>query len=208
MLPTHRTVNEQITGVALGAKWGVILAMCRLRYMLLEENMHMVRLLLGVSSITWAFGLFLEAHIFTDFRPTYYVMRAMMGENTWGVLFLVSGVMCLVSLLFGVRNKYTVLFDALLMCVVWTASTLACLAAWWPHNITGWWSQLVAYSPPVAISGEVWLTLAAWWHFVRQATDRRIYCRLDCTSADCPYRSLGTEGRVHGDTRDSNSISE
>lgn len=171
------------------------LAMYRLYYLMMQEPMHLTRIILGMSSLTWAAVLFAEPDIFTDGRTTYLVMRAIMGENAWGVLFLICGSMCLISVLFNIRNKYTLLFDALLTCVVWTASTLACLAAWWPHTTIGWWSQLLSYSPPVAISGEFWLTLAAWWHFVRQATDRRILCRRSCLSTTCPYKTTGIAGR-------------
>lgn len=179
----------------LQTRMSFTLAMCRLQYIMMQEPMHLTRILLGMSSLTWAAVLFAEPDIFTEGRTTYTVMHAIMGEDAWGILFLICGSVCLVSVLFNIRNKYTLLFDALLTCVVWTASTLACLAAWWPHTIIGWWSQLLAYPPPVAMSGELWLTLAAWWHFVRQATDRRVLCRQPCLSTTCPYQTTGVNGR-------------
>lgn len=194
MTKVDKSIAERFVAARLYIRWCSTLVLCRLRYILLEENMHLTRLILGFSSLTWALCLFFAQPIFVESRPTYAVMHATMDEYAWGVLFLVSGIVCLISVLFNIRNKYTILFDALLTCMVWTASTLACLAAWWPHTTIGWWSQLLTYSPPVAISGEVWLTLAAWWHFVRQATDRRVSCRKVCMSDTCPYQSLGIDG--------------
>lgn len=143
----------------------------RLCGILCKDRMQMTRLIIAVSSITWGVGLLEPVILFTPARTTYSVMAAIMPENAWGMLFMISGVAGLWSLLLGNRNKTSLVLDSLLGALLWSSSTLACFAAHWPHNIVGWFNQLAAYPAPVAMSGEVWLSVAAWWHFVRHVAD-------------------------------------
>lgn len=150
---------------------GLYEARGRIWSILSRDKMQMTRLIIGASSITWGLILTGPSDLFTDKRTTYLVMRAMMSEHVWGYLFLVSGTVGLAAVLFGLRNRVTIVFDALLGAALWTASTLACFAAHWPSNDAGWLAQWVSYPAPAAMSGELWLSIAAWWHFVRHVTD-------------------------------------
>lgn len=196
-IPSRTIVYSKVSLVWLGVQLSY--AKKHLYYTIFKQSMHFTRILIGLSSLTWAVCLFDDTPIFTTDRQAYVVMHAIMGEDAWAVLFALSGVVCLFSVIFNIRNKYTVVFDALLNCVLWTASTLSILAAFWPHEVMGLWVQFREYPPPVAIAGEFWLTVACWWHFVRQTTDRRVCCRCVC-EAPCPYAAIGVEGRQHGIT--------
>ena len=142
--------------------------LCRI---ICKDSTDWARLLIAVSSLTWAVLLLEPSKLFATSRTTYSIMRVMFAEDVWGILFLISGLVSLYAILFGVRNRVTLVFDALLGAVLWSTSTLACFAAHWPLNIQGWWNQLVAYPAPAAMSGEFWLSVAAWWHLVRHVTD-------------------------------------
>lgn len=55
----------------------------KLRKALLDSSMHTTRLLLALSSLTWAFLLLLPGSLFQG-RPTYAVMSAIASEEIWG----------------------------------------------------------------------------------------------------------------------------
>lgn len=205
-IPGKTIVYSKVSRVWLHLRYAE--AKKHLYHILFIQSMHLTRLLIGISSLTWAFCLYADTKIFVTGRQAYDVMHAIMEENSWAILFALSGVVCLFSVIFNIRNKYTLVFDALLNCLLWTASTLAILAAFWPHETIGLWSQLMEYPPPVAIAGEFWLTIASWWNFVRQTTDRRVCCRCIC-EAPCPYVSTGIKGRDNAiPSRSSDSHSE
>ena len=143
----------------------------RMWSILSRDKMQMTRLIIAASSMTWGLILLSPSVLFTDKRATYLVMRAMMSEELWGALFTISGIVSFAAVLFDMRNRITIVFDALLGAALWTASTLACFSAHWPSQIEGWYAQWLAYPAPAAMSGELWLAVAAWWHFIRHVTD-------------------------------------
>lgn len=131
----------------------------------LDTPMCLTRLLLALSSLTWAFILFTTGHLFTG-RPTYDVMAAIAGENVWAFPFTVHGCIAMYTLFTNSRNRVTLLLDGLLGCVIWTASTAACFSAYWPHA-DSFWISLTTYKPPAALSADIWMSVAAWWHFIK-----------------------------------------
>lgn len=164
-----------VRGVFIFFWWETCKAYCRLRSILCHDRMMMTRMLIGVSGLTWGFLLLDPAILFTDKRTTYLVMRAIASENAWGYAFLISGAVSLWAVLFDVRNRATILLDAVLGCILWTTSTLACFAAHWPHAVVGGWlEQFRAYAMPAAMSGELWLSIAAWWHCIRHLSEREV----------------------------------
>lgn len=192
MPTTYQGLRLFIRARFLKARVAVHLGAHRIAYILAEDKMHFVRLILALSSLTWAAVLY-NSDLFNQGLITYRVMSSIMSAEWWAFWFMLSGIACLSSVALNLRNRFTLLCDALLTCLLWTSSTLACLAAWWPHETTGWFSQMLAYQAPVSMAGELWLTVAAWWHFVRQATDRRVWCRGRCPS--CPYAYINEEDR-------------
>ena len=139
---------------------------------LLLAPMCTTRFLLGLSSLTWAGVLFTTCHLFTG-RTTYDIMAAIANENVWGTLFAVHGIVALFTLILDIRNKISLYFDGLLGCVVWTAATAACFAAHWP-SADSWFTALTLYKPPAAMSADIWVATAAWWHLIKHwAEDER-----------------------------------
>ena len=136
----------------------------RITHMLLDSRMHTTRFLLALSSLTWVFLLLLPGDLFHG-RPTYAIMDAIAPENVWGILFAIHGVVVLYTLINGTRNTVTLCFDGFLGCIIWTASTAACFAAHWPHE--SFFTALLAYRPPAAMSGAFWLSAASWWHLIK-----------------------------------------
>jgi hypothetical protein len=124
------------------------------------------RLLLALSSFTWAAFLLLPGTLFAPGRQTYVIMGAIANENVWGILFMLHGGIALYTLLTETRNSVTLALDGFLGCILWTSSTTACFAAHWPNGAT-WLTSLYAYNPPAAMSGELWVAIASWWHLIR-----------------------------------------
>lgn len=156
----------------------------KLRKALLDSPMHTTRLLLALSSLTWAFLLLLPGDLFQG-RVTYAVMQAIANEEIWGILFAVHGVIALYTLVNGTRNKVTLCFDGFLGCIIWTAATTACFAAHWPIK-ESFSLSLIAYRPPAAMSADVWMSIAAWWHLIKHwaEEEREHYGRGCCKPCD------------------------
>lgn len=148
--------------------------MKRLLYILTHSKMQVVRLTLAIGSLLWAIQLFMTPQIFPTAaqiaagtgRQTYALMATIAPEEVWAALFLVNGVWTMYSLMSGVTNRVTLAMDGFLGCVLWTASTTSCYLAYWPHGL-GLWGSLMAYPSPAAMSGDVALSLMAWWHMIR-----------------------------------------
>ena len=137
----------------------------------LDTPMYSTRLLLALSSLTRALILFTTGHLFTG-RTTYDVMAAIASENVWAFLFAVHGCIAIYTLFTNSRNRVTLLLDGLLGCVIWTASTAACFSAHWPHA-GSFWISLITYKPPALLSADIWMSVAAWWHFIKHWAEFR-----------------------------------
>lgn len=131
-----------------------------------------VRFIISVSSLTWA-ALLLETNgLFKTIPPLYAVMQYMGSEQGWALLFLVSGAIGLSTNLLSIRLKPVLCGDALLSALVWTISTLACFSSFWPLlRGTGFFGQLDQFSPPAALAGSVWVSVFAWWGFIRRVAE-------------------------------------
>lgn len=148
----------------------------RLVSIIVAESTVALRLMLSMCSILWGLSLWTPG-MFASFPATYQVMSALMPQHVWSTLFLFTGLISLFSLLLEVRTKFTIGAGALLTAIMWTASTLSCLATWWPVHITGFISQALAYRVPAVLSGDIGLMVASWVVFVRHASDRRVTIR-------------------------------
>lgn len=136
----------------------------RLKYLLWKADLEMTRLVLAVGSILWALLLLLPGQLFTQERTTYLIMSKIGSEVTWGVLFLLQGLVMLYSLLYGYRSKVYFCVDALLGCILWTTATLACFAS----HYHGW----VTYKPPAAMAYDLIGVLTSWWCLVRYSLEK------------------------------------
>lgn len=133
--------------------------MRRIRHIMWHSDLEATRFGLAMGSIMWAVFLFWPGALFTPERATYRIMADIAPEMAWGALFLLQGVVMLYSLLWGYRSSLYFVADALLGCVLWTASTAACFLA---H-----FHSLATYQPPAAMSYELMGALASWWCLVR-----------------------------------------
>lgn len=141
---------------------------------LVHDSMDITRLGLILGSAFWGFQLLLPAQLFPTAaqiaahtgRTTYALMAVIAPETVWGVLFLVQSVCAAYALFSGTRDKATLFFDAVLGCLLWTASTTACYVAYWPMD-KPFLEAAAAYVPPAAMSGEAIMALYSWWHMVR-----------------------------------------
>lgn len=93
--------------------------------------MRVSRLGLIVGSTLWAFQLFLPVDIFPTTaqiaegkgRQTYMLMATIAPENIWAILFLLHACCASYTLFSGIRDRYTLMFDGVLGCLLWTGST-------------------------------------------------------------------------------------
>lgn len=140
---------------------------------LIGSDMLATRFSIVLGSLLWALFLLWPGDLFPTAaeiaagqgRTTYALMAQVASETIWASLFLFQAAVMSWSLIFAVRNRFVFLADALLGCILWTASTILCFVA----HFKGW----ATYRPPAAMSAEVAMTFASWWHFVRYMFDER-----------------------------------
>lgn len=109
------------------------------------------RITLAIGEFLWALMLFWPGDTFD--RPTYSHMAAIMSEEWWAVLFLLSSIIQITIVL---KN--------------WCHCTWAWYFAGWNFCLWGFtvWSMLASvYPPPAAIGGEIALSLSAFWIWLR-----------------------------------------
>lgn len=146
----------------------------KIALILFRDRMDITRLGLIVGSFLWAVFLLLPVQLFPTAeqlaagkgRATYALMARVAPENVWGFLFLLTAVIAAYALFSGVRNRATLLLDGVLGCVLWTGSTAACFAAYWPMHVS-FMEAIAAYPPPAAMSGELVMAFYSWWHMIR-----------------------------------------
>ena len=130
------------------------------------SDMIGTRFLLTFGALLWALFLLWPSVLFTETRLTYRFMAMMASEEVWGVLFLIQGLFSLNTMFHPNQDKSTLWMDGVLGCILWTASTVACFSAYWPMYLD--FSEAIwQVAWPAAMSGEVMLTMAAWWNLVR-----------------------------------------
>ena len=128
----------------------------RYAHLLLNADMQSTRVILAWGAILWSLMLFWPGDTFD--RPTYTIMGHIASEEVWATAFGVQGVVMLWSLLYGYRNRITLMIDAVLGCLLWSTSCLCMLAS--------------VYPPPAAISAEITSAVASWWFLVRYSLKR------------------------------------
>ena len=123
----------------------------RLAEVLFDTDLVGVRVTLACAEVLWAITLLWPGDTFA--RDTYALMRAMMSESLWGLLFaLTAWTQWSLVIIGDFRCRFARYFAA------WNA------LLWLTVTAT---MYLSVYPPPAAISGETALALAACWIFVR-----------------------------------------
>ena len=131
----------------------------RLTHIMWYSDLEATRFSLAMGSILWAVLLFWPGALFTHARTTYHLMAAIAPEYIWASLFLLQGSVMIYSLLWGYRSQLSFVADAVLGCLLWSSSTIACFLS---H-----YQSPASYQPPAAMSYEVMGALASWWCLVR-----------------------------------------
>ena len=124
------------------------------------SDLHGTRFLLGLAEFAWALALLWPGPTFG--RPTYHGMQAVMPENVWGVLFLLTAIIQWRFLFTCEYHSKRAIVFAAYNSALW----LFCVISMY----------LSVYPPPAAISGELALAMGACWIFVRSGEldhDRR-----------------------------------
>lgn len=124
---------------------------CRLLKIIFYSDLHGTRFMLALAEAVWSIALFMPGDTFA--RPTYAVMKQVMGEEAWALVFAVSAATQL---------------SILIRCEYHTALATA-FAGW---NSVLWSFVVIAMylsvsPPPAAISGELALAVGAAWVWVR-----------------------------------------
>lgn len=133
----------------------------RIFSIIFQSDLHGLRATLGVAELIWFVSLIWPGNTFD--RPTYTSMSHIMSEEAWAVVFLMSGLTQL-SILYRMdfHSRFSTYFSG------WNF-------ALWLYVVI---SMYISVSPPpAAISGELALTLASSWIWIRSghpATGRRV----------------------------------
>jgi hypothetical protein len=116
-----------------------------------DTELISARITLSMGEVAWAVMLFWAGELFS--RPTYKVMSHVMGEEAWGVVFMLSA---------ATQITIVLLDDFHSIFARYFAAWNACL---WVFVV---WSMLASVSPPpAAIGGEIALSISACWIWVR-----------------------------------------
>jgi len=123
----------------------------RFESILFFSDLHGVRVILGFSELIWSLTLLWAGETFG--RPTYTVMAHVMGEEAWGLVFLVSSI-----------TQFSIVYKA-----DYHSKFATYFAGW---NLCLWLYVVISMylsvsPPPAAISGEAGLVLAAGWVWIR-----------------------------------------
>lgn len=137
----------------------------RILHIMWQSDLEATRFGLALGSILWAVFLFWPGELFTPERVTYKIMAEIAPEGCWAAAFLLQGLVMMYSLLWGYRSKLAFVVDALLGCVLWTASTAACFLAHY-HSIA-------TYQPPAAMAYELVGSIGSWWCLVRYSVVKK-----------------------------------
>jgi hypothetical protein len=133
---------------------------------LLDSPMRSARLLIALSSLSWAVSLFLPGDAFSYSKNTYVIMSMIAPDYIWGILFFIHSIASLITLNLNLRNRCTLALDAVLGCVLWTAATTSFFVGHWPSNMT-FLDALMVFNPPPMICISMWMALFSWWYLIR-----------------------------------------
>lgn len=128
--------------------------------MLWDDEMIATRFTLAASEFFWGITLMTWGAAHNLFqRPTYKYMDLLGNEYGWGAVFLLSGALQITIVLRHDIHSCFARYFAGFNAVLWIVSIGGC--------------YLSVSPPPAAMSGELALTFAAIWIWVRPAILRR-----------------------------------
>jgi hypothetical protein len=116
-----------------------------------DTDLVATRLILALAEIFWVVMLAWPGDTFG--RPTYSGMAALMSEEAWVVVFLVSSITQISVIASGDYFSFVARWYAAWNAALWTFLVTSMLAS--------------VYPPPAAIGGEIALALGAIWIWAR-----------------------------------------
>jgi len=129
----------------------------RVMSVLYDSDMVWSRLTLSCAEFIWGISLLWPGD--TLERPAYSAMNILLSEQTWAIIFLITGTLQFLIMV------YTKLHHS----PIGVAFAL--------YNSSLWWFVVVSmyisvYPPPAGISGELALAFASMWIFIRAGCGR------------------------------------
>lgn len=124
-----------------------------------DSDLVATRVSLAIGELLWAIMLLWPGPTFG--RPTYNVMSHVMNEEAWGFVLLLTAVLQITIVMTETFHSTFARFFA------------GYNAAMWGFLVV---SMLLSVSPPpAAVGGEIALSLAAFWVWIRPVILGRIY---------------------------------
>lgn len=122
-----------------------------------KSDLIATRFMLAIGALLWAVMLLIPNNTFD--RPMFTIVKQVMPEEFWGILFLIQGMAALYALFGGTRRKILIFVDSVLGCFLWTSITAGMIFSTLTANATT--------SAPAAASSSIVLTLASCWVLAR-----------------------------------------
>lgn len=88
-----------------------------IKKILLDSSLRNTRLLIALSSLTWAILLWWSGDLFEASRKTYEIMALIADEQTWAAAFLFHSILAFYSFYEERVSLVTLIGDALIGCI-------------------------------------------------------------------------------------------
>ena len=135
----------------------------------LRSDLKASRFFVILSSVFMGIML-ISQHDTIQYNPSYILLINIAPSSVWGLLFLLQAVTASSSLILTFKNMYTLIFDGLLGCILWTSSTTA-YVLWYFHTFPG-------HIFPIEIIGNIMISLMVWWCMIRCWASRHTFHQI------------------------------
>ena len=128
----------------------------KLYHLFNESDLIATRFMLALSSLLWGILLLWPGDTFD--RSAFSVVKYVMPEEYWGLLYLITGLSALYSLFHGNVKKCLIFTDGLLGSFIWSSMAVGMFLGSLKSDV----SSVPAGTAPIII-----FALAAWWILIR-----------------------------------------
>lgn len=115
-----------------------------------DSDLLATRWTLGLAELIWAAILFWEGDLFA--RPIYHKLDLVASADAWGYVFLCTGLVQLGIMMWADLHGKVARWFACYNALLWVGTS---------------WAMTTAVYPPPGIGGELALSLAATWVWIR-----------------------------------------
>lgn len=119
--------------------------------LIFDQDLSQTRIILGMSEFFWAFACWYPGDTFD--RPIYSTLKGIAPEGVWGLIFFVSALLQVSVVAFSWHTRSYGRLFAFANFMLWTFVIVSIFTSTTP--------------PPVAVSGELALIIAAFWSWAR-----------------------------------------